>query len=558
MLKLTRKFEKETKMRYLSWIVALLLTGAGLCQAAELGQEVRKDLSPLDGRIIAVRADDYLIDQDATTGVRDGDLFAVIQPGQSVRDPKTGKVLGHEETVTAVLRVTQVLRGFSKAVIAGRAGGIRQGDVVRRYALLKTVFWDYTDRGESVYTEMRENLPDLRWSDYGISQRRRPKEPAFSGIEGDLFFILKGSTLEVRDAQGRMIKAYSGMQPRPMPVAVSRTPAPMAKSEMIGVLPMAACIADFISDGNQSLLAATDDKYVRVYAIDAEATLQASWSPDTGDRIVALCWWRPDPKGPFYLGATLWTDQGPKVPRGVILRWRDNTLRPVATVLSSVLGAFDRDGDGVPETLLRQEFDPENFFGRRVKTLRWSGDKILAESLDEKLPNGFTVTGSILADLDGDGNTETAMIKNGFLFIYRGRKQLYKSPRKIGGSTDKLTFNATPGMQDFRLVTVRFEVSPLWCDVDGDDRKELVVPAAEGINYTMPGLPAEVDRSWLAVIRHEQGHFATRELSENFERPIQGLGLSSHGVLFLTTHSAGGQTGHGQAMVYRFPIHPTP
>jgi len=83
-------------MRYLSWIVALLLTGAGLCQAAELGQEVRKDLAPLEGRVIAVRTDDYLIDQDAASGVRDGDLFTVIQPGQSIRDPQTGKVLGRE------------------------------------------------------------------------------------------------------------------------------------------------------------------------------------------------------------------------------------------------------------------------------------------------------------------------------------------------------------------------------------------------------------------------------------------------------------------------------
>ena len=544
-------------MRYLSWIVALLLTGAGLCQAAELGQEVRKDLAPLDGRVIAVRTDDYLIDQDAATGVRDGDLFAVIQPGKSVRDPQTGKVLGREEAVAAVLRVTQVMRGFSKAVRVGRAGTIQQGDAIRRFALLKTVFWDYTGRGERVYTELRESLPDLRWMDFSAAQSHRPKEPAFSGAEEDLFFILKMATLEVRDGQGRLIKAYD-RKPDVTPVAGIGTPAPMAKSEMIGTLPMAVRIADFVSDGDRNLLAATDEKYIRIYAIGAGAVLQASWSPDTADRIMTVYWWRPDPQGPLYLAATLWTEQGPRGARGVILRWQDNTLSLVETVVMSVLGTFDRNGDGIPETLLKQEFDQEYFFGRRVKTLRLRGDKLNTEPLDEKLAKGFAVTGSMLADFNGDGKVETALVKNGFLFIYRGRKQLYKSPRNIGGSIDTLTYNATPGMEDFRMETVRFELRPQWWDIDGDGRKELVLPAAEGVNRVMPGLPAKVERSWLAVVHHEQGRFVTRELSESFERPIQGLGLSTRGILFLTTQGAGDDDAHGQSMVYRLPVQATP
>ncbi len=547
-------------MRYLSWIVALLLTGAGLCQAAELGQKVHQDLTPLSGSIIAVRTDDYLIDLDAVAGVRNGDLFTVIQSGQSVRDPKTGKVLGHEETVTAVLRVTQVMRGFSKAVAMGKAGTIRQGDAVRRYALLQTVFWDYTARGESVYTELREALPDLHWMDYKAAQSRRPKEPAFSDTAKNLFFILKGAALEVRDGQGRLIKVYD-RTPGVAPVAVGPaqgTSAPAAKSEMIGKLPMAVKFADFISQGGRNLLTATDKKYVRVYAIGADAVLQASWSPDTADRILAVYWWRPDAQAPLYLAATLWSEQGMQSARGVILRWQDNTLTPVETVLSSVLGAFDRDGDGVPETLLKQEFDPENFYGKRIKMLRWNGGRLEAETLDEKLPTGFTVTGSTLADLDGDGKTEAVLIRNGSLFVYRGGKQLYKSPRKIGGSINTLNFNATLDMKDFLLRTVRFELSPLWCDMDGDGRKELVVPAAEGVNRIMPGLPAEVDRSWLAVIRHEQGHYVTKEFSESFERPIQGLGFSPQGVLFLTTQDAGDQSAHGEATAYRLPVRSTP
>jgi hypothetical protein len=547
-------------MRYLPWIVALLLTGTGLCQAAELGQEVRKDLAPLSGHIIAVRADDYLIDLDAANGARNGDLFAVVRPGESIRDPKTGKVLGHEETLAAVLRITQVMRGFSKAVAMGRAGTVRQGDAVRRYALLKTVFWDYTGRGESLFTEMREALPDLRWMDYGAAQSHRPQEPAYSDT-GDLFFVLKGSALEVRDAQGRLIKAYN-RKPDVTPVSSGAgtpgTPAAIARHELLGTFPMEVRYAGFISDGNRDLLAATDEKYVRIYSIGADTVLQASWSPDTADRILTVYWWRPDPKAAPFIVVTLWTNQGLQGTRGVILRWQDHTLSPVETVLVSVLGTFDRDGDGVPETLLKQEFDPENFFGSRIKNLHWKGDKLQAETLDEKLPANFTVNGSMLADIDGDGKTETAVIRNGALFVYRSSKQLYKSPRKVGGSIDTLNFNATPDMKDFLLKTVRFELSPLWCDVDGDGRKEVVVPAAEGVNRIMPGLPAEVDRSWLAVVRHEQGRYVTRELSESFERPVQGLGFGSQGILFLTTEGAGGEDSHGQSTMYRLPVQSTP
>jgi hypothetical protein len=241
----------------------------------------------------------------------------------------------------------------------------------------------------------------------------------------------------------------------------------------------------------------------------------------------------------------------------VILHWQDNTLAPVATVQSSVLGTFDRDGDGVAESLLRQRFDTEYFFGRRVETLRWNGDKLDAEPVQETLPKGFRVTGSEMADLDGNGKAETAIVKNGFLFIYRGRKQIYKSPHKLGGSIVSLNYNATPGMQDSRVDTVRFELSPLWCDIDHDGRKELIVPAAEGVNYILTGLPTEVDASWLAVVRREQGRFSTKELSETFERPIQGLGISPQGVLFLTTQPAGDEAEHGQATVYRLPIQAT-
>jgi hypothetical protein len=329
------------------------------------------------------------------------------------------------------------------------------------------------------------------------------------------------------------------------------------KSEMIASLPMAVTMADFIFDEGRNLLAATDDKYVRVYAIGADAALQASWSPATVDRILTLRWWRPDHQGPFYIAVTLWSEQGIKSPRGVILRWQDNTLTPVATIQSSVLGTFDRDGDGVAETLLKQKFDTEYFFGQRVETLRWHGEKLDAEPVQTTLPRGFTVTGSELADFDGNGKTETAVVKNGFLFIYRGRRQIYKSPHKLGGSIVTLNYNATPGMQDDRLDTVRFNLSPLWCDFDGDGRKELIVPAAEGVSHIIPGLPTEVDSSWLAVIRYEQGRFSTKELSETFERPIQGLGISPQGVLFLTTQPAGDEAEHGQATVYRLPIQAT-
>jgi hypothetical protein len=225
----------------------------------------------------------------------------------------------------------------------------------------------------------------------------------------------------------------------------------------------------------------------------------------------------------------------------------------VATVVNSVLGTFDRDGDGTPETLLEQEFNSEYFYGTRIKALHWAGDDLRAEPLDEKLPKGFTVTGSVLADLDGDGKLEAALIRNGYLFIYRGRKQYYKSPHNIGGSIDTLVYNATPGLKDYRMETMRFELSPLWCDMDGDGRKELVVPAAEGVNRILSGLPAKVDSSWLVVVRHEQRRFVTRELTERFERPIQGVGFSPLGLLYLTTQGNDGDA-HEQSIVHRLPI----
>lgn len=538
------------------WMAALigLLTSVA---HAELIDQVSQDLKPISGYLVMPRGDEFIIDLDARQGIALGDLFSVIGSGDTVIHPISKKVLGKLEEVRGVLKVTRITEGFSFARPLTKTADIKPGDPIRRFSALKAVFWDYTDRNRTLHNQLQKALPDLNWQDYQAAQEGRPARPeALSGAKDALLFIVTADTLEVRDAGFDLIHAYpggipltgsKGTAPSPPSVQPARTPAPRPETAptpgkpkgsidfgtavSVGQLGGNIIMADMFDRGGRMLLAVTDGRRIDVFEAAEELKPVASAGTKNLGQVLTVKWWVPS-AGSIYLAVPAWSDS--KVASTLFMLENDRMV-PVAEGLDTVLGAFDSDGDGRPETLLGQEFDPELFFGRRIKELYWDKGRLEAKAPGFDLPPRFTVIGGQLADLTGDGKPEAIYVRNGVLNVYSGKNALYTSPKQMGGSLSVLTYKKHPTLKDYITTSVSFEVSPVAADIDGDGKRELIAVSSDQSPVKAPGLVTPVDKSRLTVLKFQDGGFVRGNVGDTVDAAIQGLSVANGKILYVAS-----------------------
>jgi hypothetical protein len=129
-------------------------------------------------------------------------------------------------------------------------------------------------------------------------------------------------------------------------------------------------MADFVRDGDRLLLAVTDGTRIEVFAVGDNLVRLGGGEPPRSGHVYGLHWWKPQPDGRPLLAATVAVDENraysPTAGQtviGVVFALTDERLAPTREELPYLLGSFDRDGDGIPETLLGQSFDRDIFFG---------------------------------------------------------------------------------------------------------------------------------------------------------------------------------------------------
>jgi hypothetical protein len=222
----------------------------------------------------------------------------------------------------------------------------------------------------------------------------------------------------------------------------------------------------------------------------------------------------------------------------------------VAERLSFFLGTFDRDGDGVPETLLRQSFDRDIFWGDQIRQFHLTDVGLKYRRPKFKLPKRFTVLGSTFADLTGDGKVETIFVRDKALYIYTGRKQLYKSSANVGGSLAVASYELDPGGSFTAVKKAILEISPIAADVDGDGQLEVLAVTTDRGILKSPRLT--LFKSWLIVVKYQDGTFVKGKLGEVLETPTQGLAADEGKVLVVASRpgSAFGKEARSRILVY--------
>jgi hypothetical protein len=320
-------------------------------------------------------------------------------------------------------------------------------------------------------------------------------------------------------------------------------------------------MADFVRDGDRLLLAATDGKRIEVFAVGDNLVPVATGDAPRSGRIYSLHWWQPRPDAPPLLAASFAVEENKayspsmgQTLQGALFALREGRLAPIPEEIPYLLGSFDRDGDGVRETLLGQSFDRDIFFGDRVREIRLKEGTPAIDEPSFPIPRPFSVQGTLFADLTGDGRTETVLVRNRALSVYQGAKLLYESSREMGGSLSVLTYDVNPGAKDRLFATAAFEVPPVAVDLDGDGRVEVVAIAFEGSGL---GIGSGVRKSWLATLTYRDGRFVRGTLGPELETPLQGLYPDRNGMYVVATRSPSALTRQkGESLLLFLPFSP--
>lgn len=534
-------------LRACGLLLALALVVPSLAAAVSLPAGLAKDFKPLAGRVVGHQEKEWLIDVGRDQGVHQGDLFSVVLPGPPVVDPQTGKELGRPLRITGLLQVTWVQARFSN--VRKVNGAVQVGARLRRFEGVTAGFVDRTVAGEKLFLQVREALNNLRWQGYR-SDKKNSGEKAPEGTQ--LVFILSQQGLEVRGPDRQLLHQYSlpeqaaasapgaAVLGANSPVTVRPASSTYGYRDL-GDLPGPVVAASFLRRGDRLFLAVSDGRKWQILDVSGAPAEVAHSESAMAGKVLGMHWWQPSEKGPVYLAVTRQVEDNaagnPALGQQVqsnLFRLNGNRLVRVRAVLSGMVGSFDLDGDGRPETLLGQDLDRDITFGGQIRKFTPAGKGIEATRADLSLPLGFPVLGGTLCRWGALAQLRAVWVRSRTLFIARKGKPPFQMEDKMGGSLLTLTYDVNPGAADRMFQTVPLEVPPVCAVLDGDGRPELVTVASERSLFHLADVKPNIRHSWLTAVSDDNGRHHTRKLGPVLDGAIQGL-ASDHGRLLLVT-----------------------
>ncbi|MFP4420906.1 MAG: hypothetical protein ACLFRG_10230 [Desulfococcaceae bacterium] len=567
-------------------IIGLFTFGwCGSATGAPVTEVVKRDLAPAAGVVVTVESGEILLDLDAGDGLNTGDLVAVLGEGKPLTHPVTEEVIGTLETTKAVLSVTRVRDGFSHArPVEPPESPIRRGDPVRRFSEMPVRFWDYAGDGEALFRRLRDALPTLKWADYDADQAVRPQRPAAPENWAGLVFLLRDDVLEIRAPDFQRLYAYrltegdARTAPRSSSAAEDQTPASVPATGVMpaatptpagaeaddapafspdfgsmtrhGVLPGGThAMGVFLSRNNRLLLATCAGNTVRVFSVEDALVPLATAEMEVNTTVFAVQWWLPEGAETPYLAATAFDDEEME---SMVFAFREDELRPVERVFGAILGSLDRNGDGRPETLLRQDFDRDIFWGIRVREIIQSGNGLADAPPPMDLPRKFTAVGSLSADLTGSGRPELAVVRGQTLLVFSDGEPVFETPG-MGGSLSRIVYAINPEQRDALTRGETLEIDPVAVDLDGDGRPELIAPASSQSTVTVASIYSGFKSTQLAVFSYRNGNFIKGTLGAELDQPVQGLTVHDGQVYLLVSQLGNffGDGGESRLMSFR-------
>ncbi|PKN13386.1 MAG: hypothetical protein CVU69_01545 [Deltaproteobacteria bacterium HGW-Deltaproteobacteria-4] len=236
-------------MRLTLFTVLLLL--ATICHAA-LPVELNKTFQPVDGVVIKGVDGEYLLDLGSDNGVRNGDLIAVMAPGETVKHPVSGAVIGQLDHAKAFLRIVRIKPDFAWARLLSPTAAIHPADPVRRFGEVPALLIDQSSDNQLLLNELQLALPHLAWQPQNETTLVGP----------GLIFTRDQQTLTVRDDAGSLLGSWP-LTPKVQTISTAAL-LPIGKMTMIGPQfkgkAIGVAIADFDGNGEREVAVALDDR----------------------------------------------------------------------------------------------------------------------------------------------------------------------------------------------------------------------------------------------------------------------------------------------------------
>ncbi|MCF6248518.1 MAG: hypothetical protein L3J69_14325 [Desulfobacula sp.] len=542
---------------------------------------LEKDFKSVSGYIVGVHETEYIIDLDMESGVSPGDIFTVVREGKSIIHPVTKKIIGKLDKTIAIAKLTRIKKGYSFVrTIPGGTNGIKVGDRIVRYQDIPAVFWDYTDNSEYFFYMVKKAIPSLTWMDFKQAQGLKSILPEkLDNNSLSIYFILKDNQLEVRDPGFQLIKVYSDLsalnikkhtaksmliQQDSNKIIQADSGQPVQKSvyssnkgvsgnyQLHGTFKDSIVMSDFVRNGNHKFIATTNGKRISIYSFNEKLTLVSEQKKMGFDQILDLSWWIPNKNSPLYLAVTYWLND--KIYSDLLLV-KDGNLLPFKKNLQYFAGSFDLDQDGSPETLILQSFDRERFWGNTLKTARLNGNKISYSPLKLKLPNLFTVSGSVIADLDNDGELESVIVRNRRLYIFKEKKMIYKSKRVAGASMSEINYDVQGAVNLIDEMSGTMEVAPVLAGIKGSKALSIISITAKLSSISFGSVSSRIRSSQLMMHTYTGKTFVRSVFGNDIENPIQGIAFDNN-KLFLIVSDENSQSeleGKGHLLSIQLP-----
>jgi len=306
-----------------------------------------------------------------------------------------------------------------------------------------------------------------------------------------------------------------------------------------GSLPFSAVMGDFLMVNGQMNLAVIQQHALAVYQVTDKGLQNLAKVKLPLVKLLSVCWWQPG-NGVPHIAVTAYDKDEDDI-SSLIFRFNKGTIIPVQKQFPYILGSSDIDGDGLPETLLAQDFDQDIFFSRGgIRQVKLVGNTVKTVKYTNILPVSFHVAGGMLFQPAGEGGVLSAYIMAQKLHIAAGHREVYLSGKEMGGSLSSVRYVQNPGDVNPLFSTANIEIRPLAVDIDNDGTREILVPSADLSLFSTVGGASDIKKTWVSVLKKTQsGTYMKGKIGGDYDQYIQGIG-AANGALYVLTVSSGG------------------
>lgn len=485
-------------------------------------EEIKKDFYPNKGQVISIDGDQVYTSFEKQNVVVPGDLVSVLKETDNIMKRK------------ALLRVTAVHENIAICSPVDNKSYVAEGDHVLKYMNIKALFLDESGgRGELIYEKIKNKLTWLSWVGFFSPGKNQDSNNLYKNKEQvQIEFVYNNKYLHVRDENAQLIRRYDVENIFSHLIKNKNKNENNLynneignnldfKTKKVDEFPDCIVFSKFLKNKEKSLLATTDGQSINIYKNNEKKKLLFNLRPKNVAKIIGLDWWSID--GQNYLIVNGWDSQGNSF-SSAIYNLENEKVSLLSAFLPYVFGAVDKNSDGEPEILLAQTFERQNFVHKEVyEAFKSDKRKISFRKSNLEFPGNFFVQGLSLYDIDNDGVLESIYIRNGKIFISKGKNIIYSLDKNISSTLVSVIYESGQGNPREPMTQKEYiYCSPQFIDSDGDGSKEILVLLSSQEGQQYGGLFGGTEGASIGIISYKGGVYECHRSNQILNYNIVG------------------------------------